>query len=389
MNIKLLSFFTGAGFLDLGFMESGFDIVWHNEYHKPFARLFEHGMKSMGFAGRKCKIQDTRSIIDVSTKQILQASFGTNSIPEIFGVIGGPPCPDFSVGGKNRGGTGDNGQLLKVYLDRIEEIKPTFFLLENVPGLVKTHKHRQYLIESLSPVSESYAIDLNLLNALDYGVPQDRERVFIIGFAKDWLKNCQPGLLKKYKSSAFSNITDYNLDYHGIKNESTHWYPWPEDKLFKNKRNSVNWPDKPVPKGTEPVRPDAPTELMVCTYICDDSLVNLPNGTDYFTPKSPKFSEILEGDVSKKSFKKLHRYRFSPAAAYGNNEVHLHCCLPRRLSVREALRIQSIPDSYVMPEDMPLTDKFKAVGNGVPAKLAKAVAKSLYKTLTRRIYESV
>ncbi|MDD2300057.1 MAG: DNA cytosine methyltransferase [Fermentimonas sp.] len=389
MRIEILSFFTGAGFLDLGFMESGFDIVWHNEYHKPFVRIFECGMKSMGYSGHKSKVQNTNSINDVNVEQILLEAFGRKPKPEIFGVIGGPPCPDFSVGGKNLGGTGNNGQLLKVYLDRIAGIKPTFFLLENVPGLVKTHKHRQYLMDSLRPISKTYAIDYTVLNALDFGVPQDRERVFIIGFEKDWLNKNKPFMFRIYNSSHFNSSFKGMIDYKDIKNESLHWYPWPVNKLFKNKRTSVNWPDLPVPYGTEPTKPNAPSELMVGTYICDDNLENIPNGRDFFTPKSKKFSEILEGDVSKKSFKKLHRYRFSPAAAYGNNEVHLHCCLPRRLSVREALRIQSIPDSYIMPEDMPLTDKFKAVGNGVPATLAKAVAESLKTTLTRRIYESV
>jgi DNA (cytosine-5)-methyltransferase 1 len=86
---------------------------------------------------------------------------------------------------------------------------------------------------------------------------------------------------------------------------------------------------------------------------------------------------IPEGDVSRKSFKRLHRWRFSPTAAYGNNEVHLHPTLPRRLTVREALRIQSVPDTYILPEDMPLTHKFKTIGNGVAVKLAYAVACSI------------
>ncbi|PKN79204.1 MAG: DNA (cytosine-5-)-methyltransferase [Candidatus Cloacimonetes bacterium HGW-Cloacimonetes-1] len=389
MGIKLLSFFTGAGFLDLGFIESGFDIIWHNEYHKPFVRIYEYGMKSMGFVGRKCRIQNTSSIVDVGASQISLEAFGMKSIPEIFGVIGGPPCPDFSVGGKNRGGTGNNGQLLKVYLERIAGLKPTFFLLENVPGLVKTHKHRQYLIDSLLPLSSHYAIDFKILNALDFGVPQDRERVFIIGFEMNWLKLNQSILYNRYCTSPFQDLAHSAIEYKDIKNDNLHWYPWPENLLFKNKRTSVSWPDKPVPKGSVPIKPNAPSELMVYTYICDENLKNLPNSKDYFTPKSKKFTELLEGDVSKKSFKKLHRYRYSPAAAYGNNEVHLHCCLPRRLSVREALRIQSIPDNYIMPDEITLTDKFKAVGNGVPAKLAKAVAESLKLTLTRRINESI
>ena len=83
----------------------------------------------------------------------------------------------------------------------------------------------------------------------------------------------------------------------------------------------------------------------------------LPNGQDMFNPYSEKFHIIDEGDVSGKSFKRLHRYRYSPTVWYGNNEVHLHPWKPRRLSVREALRIQTVPDGYVMPTTSTLTDK--------------------------------
>ena len=90
-------------------------------------------------------------------------------------------------------------------------------------------------------------------------------------------------------------------------------------------------------------------------------------------------------DSSGKSFKRLHRWRYSPAAAYGNNEVHLHPKEPRRLSVREVLRLQTVPDTYALPKDLTLTAKFKMVGNGVPVILAKAVADSILDFLNNGI----
>src|SRR5690606_28144652 len=90
-----------------------------------------------------------------------------------------------------------------------------------------------------------------------------------------------------------------------------------------------------------------------------------------------KFWQIDEGDVSGKSFKRLHRYRYSPTAWYGNNEVHIHPWKPRRLSVREALRIQTVPDEYILPVDFSLTDKFKMITNGVPCRLAEHLAQSI------------
>jgi DNA (cytosine-5)-methyltransferase 1 len=90
-----------------------------------------------------------------------------------------------------------------------------------------------------------------------------------------------------------------------------------------------------------------------------------------------KFESIDEGDVSKKSYKRLHRYRYSPTAAYGNNEVHIHPTEPRRLNIAEVLAIQSLPQFFSLPEGMTLTQKFKTVGNGVPYLLSKGVSKSI------------
>jgi DNA (cytosine-5)-methyltransferase 1 len=100
----------------------------------------------------------------------------------------------------------------------------------------------------------------------------------------------------------------------------------------------------------------------------------IANGGEYFTPYSNKFKEVEEGDVSGKSFKRLHRFRFSPTAWYGNQEVFLHPWKARRLSVREALRIQSVPDEYVLPEDLSLSAKFKLICNGVPCEMAHHLA---------------
>jgi len=75
---------------------------------------------------------------------------------------------------------------------------------------------------------------------------------------------------------------------------------------------------------------------------------------------------IDEGDDSKKSYKRLHRWRYSPTVAYGNNEVHLHPYKTRRLSAAESMALQSLPKEFCLPPDMSLSDKFKTIGNGVP-----------------------
>ena len=86
---------------------------------------------------------------------------------------------------------------------------------------------------------------------------------------------------------------------------------------------------------------------------------------------------ISEGDDGKKSYKRLHRWRYSPTAAYGNNEVHLHPFKPRRLTVAEALAIQSLPANFELPSTMTLSNMFKTIGNGVPYLAALGLAKSI------------
>jgi DNA (cytosine-5)-methyltransferase 1 len=375
-DIPILSFFTGAGFLDLGFKQSGFDAIWHNEYSTAFVSGFEYGMASLGYTGENAKIQSNHSILDIGPKEIIRSSFQGSTTPACFGMVGGPPCPDFSVGGKNRGSSGDNGRLTEVYANRILEIRPSFFLLENVPGLIRTAKHRAFLASVMERLGAEYYLDLRILNALEYGVPQDRERIFLFGLSRTWLAS--KAIRKLPKQDVNSLIANARLPHRGKGQSSDiHWFPWEHQQMYWNPKKTFAWPDTD-PFGSSPIRPAAPIELMVGPLLLGgDTTANLPNGRDCFVPYSEKFQQIHEGDVSRKSFKRLHRWRYSPAAAYGNNEVHLHPTEPRRITVREAMRIQTVPDTYSLPSSMPLSAKFKTIGNGVPVKLAFAVATAI------------
>jgi len=360
-KIPVLSFFTGAGFLDIGFIKAGFDIIWSNEYNQSFVNGYSGGMSTLFSNSHKEVKINVSSIVDLGPNQIAKESFNNTPRPEIFGVIGGPPCPDFSVGGKNRGSEGDNGKLSQVYVNRITELQPTFFLFENVPGLFRTKKHREFFEQMKLQLQTRYLVDYRILNALHFGVPQDRERVFIVGVHRKWARK-----------NLHLKITDVKSD----------WFPWPYDERFDNAKKRFSWPGE-SPFGESPIKPNGiPDELMVnCAIGNFEEISRLPNGLEGFVPRSPKFPMIYEGDVSRKSFKRLHRYKYSPTAAYGNNEVHLHPFFPRRITVREALRIQTVPDTYELPPDMTLTSKFKTIGNGVPVNMAFVVAQAFAKLL--------
>jgi DNA (cytosine-5)-methyltransferase 1 len=272
--------------------------------------------------------------------------------------VGGPPCPDFSRGGLNGGGAGENGRLSADFVKLLCKLKPAFFVMENVPGLFHTKKHRLFLNRQISALRKSgeFLVDYKILNSLQYGAPQDRERLFVVGVRRSFA---------------------YQAIGHRVAIDARRWFPWPVDPRYANARQ-LPWPKK-SPFGKTPKKPeDIPDELTAFAHFGpQNDPTRLPNGNDVFEAHSKKFRLRPEGDVKNKSFKRLHRYRFSPTAWYGNQEVHLHPWLPRRISVREALRLQTVPDEYVLPDGFALGVKFKLVCNGVPCVMARAVAEAV------------
>lgn len=369
MPTPILSFFTGGGFLDLGFKQAGFAITWTNENNPPFVAGYESGMSSwLSSLGKKrsvtAKISNTSNVCDLSPKDVLREAFA-GPRPNVFGVIGGPPCPDFSSGGTHAGGNGSNGKLTSVFADMLCGIKPSFFVIENVPGLYRFSKHREFLFHKIAQLERhDYAIDFKILNALELGVPQDRERLFVVGFKR--------------------SLAEQALDRKIVPHERG-WFLWPAIEAYAGAK-LLAWP-KTATFGDKPPKPSKiPMELTVYpALIGNGDPEKIANGTEYFNPYSAKFKEVMEGDVSGKSFKRLHRYRFSPTAWYGNQEVHLHPWKPRRLSVREALRIQTVPDEYILSPDISLSAKFKMTCNGVPCVMGLHLACSLKRFLEKAL----
>lgn len=363
-GMPILSFFTGGGFLDLGFHMNNFEVVWTNEFNKEFSKVYKNGMSSC--LGKRTEISAIESIQNFDYKDLIKLSGLKNFKNRLWGIIGGPPCPDFSVGGKHAGKDGNRGSLTNTYIDIICNLKPSFFVFENVKGLISVEKHKLFFNEIVERLKTAgYAVDYKLLNALELGVPQDRERVIMIGI----------------NDAIYKRII--TKEYNGEQN----WFFWPYYEKYNNAKSKYNWPQT-TPFGSVPQCPDnIPLELTAGYYILNQNeLEILPNSNEFFTPKSQKFNCIEEGDDRKKSFKRLHRWRYSPTVAYGNNEVHLHPSLPQRLSVREALRLQTVPDSYVIDNSISLSSKYKVIGNGVPVKMAYNIASSLKRFLDNYIW---
>ena len=363
--MAIYSFFSGLGFLDLGFESGGgFELRMVNEIHRPFLDASKYGRAELRQSNSEDVASHCCSIEELSSIRGAFSCFKGDS--DHTGFIGGPPCPDFSMAGKQRGREGDNGRLTESYIDLIIEKKPDWFLFENVKGLWRTKKHRVFYDEMVAKlICAGYLVDDRLINALEYGVPQDRDRIILVGFHKRLSQKRAGGRMKEP-------------------------LPW-EDYLTYDKQElfKAPWPTETPFQGNPHLPDGCPKELTVQHWFLKQDVKNHPNYKHGFTPRAalPRFQKIPEGDDSKKSFKRLHRWRYSPTVAYGNNEVHLHPYEARRLRVSESLALQSLPREFSLPEDMSLSNMFKGIGNGVPYLVAVSLAKMIRDHLSKICHE--
>lgn len=223
-KISIFSFFSGIGILDLAFEKNGYNIVFVNEYDNLFIESYQYARMQMnlrapiyGYRNDSAERYARRR----GKKNLLALIAQEREKGNLVGFIGGPPCPDFSVAGKNAGVDGENGRLTKIYFDIICRCHPDFFLFENVNGLVKTEKHRAFYKEMMMKVqANDYVIAENVLNALAYGVPQFRERVFMVGIHKKIYQNEPNALIFKWDKHALFNT------------ENVLTRTWPKEREF-------------------------------------------------------------------------------------------------------------------------------------------------------------
>ena len=230
----VFSFFSGAGFLDLGFEDAGFDIAFVNEINPDFMAAYKysrvHLNKETPLFGYS---QDSINEFLTGKKSALTADIKmAKEKYQTIGFIGGPPCPDFSVGGKNKGQEGENGKLSTSYINVIINNKPDWFLFENVKGLWRTKKHREFydqLQERL--INAGYVITDRLVNALEFGAPQDRQRILMFGVLN--------------KNEQTKTITQFNweekMSYPGTQALN---FIWPKTNKFGGNPDKTSAPEE-------------------------------------------------------------------------------------------------------------------------------------------------
>ncbi len=335
--MNVVSFFSGAGGLDLGFKKAGFDITWANEYDKDIWQTFEKNHTDT--------ILDKRSITEIQS----------NEIPDCIGIIGGPPCQSWSEAGSLRGINDKRGQLFFDFIRILRDKKPLFFLAENVSGmLLPTHKNALENIKSMFKES-GYNLSFELLNASDYEVPQDRHRVFFIGYREDINKKfIFPEPLTKDKKLV---LKDAIWD---LKDT-----PLPAKSLQKT--NGLNC----IVPNHEYMTGGFSTIYMSRNRVRSWDEVS-------FTIQAGGRHAPLHPQAPKMLFIEQNLRKFVP----GKEDLY------RRLTVRECARIQTFPDDFIFHYDN-VTAGYKMVGNAVPVNLAYNLAKVIYSDISDYIKNSL
>lgn len=326
-NLSVATLFSGAGGLDLGFKQAGFNILWSNEYDNKILDTHNHNFPETHL--------DTRSITKVLPEDI----------PDVDGFIGGPPCQSWSEAGSKRGIEDERGQLFYEYVRLIKAKQPKFFLAENVSGIL--HKRHELAFQNiLDTFSEAgYNISFKLLNTKDFNVAQDRKRLIIVGFRKDLDKKFvfpEPSIKKVVLKDIIWDLKDTavpalekNKANPAVQFTNHEYMIGDFSSMFmsRNRVRAWNEPSFTIQAGGRhaPIHPNAP------------KMQNVDKDKFIFVPESK----------------------------------HLY----RRLSVRECARIQSFPDDFVF-KYKDVADGYKMIGNAVPVQFAKALAEAIYQQIS-------
>jgi len=323
--MNIVSLFSGSGGLDLGFQRSGFRIKWANEFDKNIWETYEKNHPKT--------FLDKRSIVDIPSSEV----------PECDGIIGGPPCQSWSEAGSLRGIDDDRGKLFFDFIRILKDKQPKFFLAENVSGMLAPRHNRA--LNNIKKLFEDsgYNLSFTKLNSSDYGVPQDRLRVFFIGIRKDFnFSYSFPKPLSK-KVTLKDSIWDLRNNVVSAK-----------------EKNHSNEDNCKIPNH-EYMTGNFSTIYMSRNRVrsWDEQSFTIQAGGRH-CPIHPQAPKMIKLEQNKQVFKD------------GKEELY------RRLSVREVARIQTYPDDFVFYYKS-LLDGYKMIGNSVPVKLAKVLGESIHK----------
>lgn len=400
-SYNVISLFSGAGGMDLGFINSGFNILWANDFDKDAVKTYEKNI------GNHITLEDVRNI-------------SSNNIPgsNIDVVIGGFPCQGFSIANSKRSMDDTRNFLYLELLRVIKDKKPKFFVAENVKGLLSMDNGQVIKMIINDFESIGYKVDYKLLNAADYGVPQNRERVIIIG-NKLGLENpfpkpthCDPNLITNNNfiphittKEAIGFLKDIEIvngkskDYIKINNRTIYNHVASinvKDSFFARKydvdqadicdylrlwRNKSNWSVNKIDKHF------GYKHTAGHWFRKDNNSGSIPKPEDWWELKKilgfddkydEKVTTFIEKPIQFEQSLRITNWD-TPSDTITATSPEIHINKKRRLSARECAILQTFPDDFIFYGS--LNSLYRQIGNAVPVKFAEKIALSIKKTI--------
>lgn len=330
---NIIDLFCGCGGLSKGFEMAGFKSVLAIDFWKDAIETYNYNhTDKVGICDDVSKL-DNDFLKDLTKKK------------NITGIIGGPPCQGYSTVGK-RDINDDRNYLYKQYCRIVEQVKPNFFVLENVKGLLTLDKgaFKEDIIKKFSKLG--YTVEYKILNASDYGVPQNRNRVFFVGMKDKKFVFPTPLAETVTTKEAISDLENYEKEYTTIPQNEYQEYMRKNNKELKNNEFTIH------------------TEQTT-------NIINL-------IPDGGKISDLPKEywDIRKynKAFQRMNSNSQSNTIDTGHRN-YFHYEKNRIPTVRESARLQSFPDNFEFKCSK--TSQYKQVGNAVPPLLSYALAKAI------------
>lgn len=343
MKPSVIDLFAGVGGLSLGFEMQGFEVLVANEYDPSIARAYSENH------------MQTKMIVGDITKLDLQENFG-KYCGHVDVVIGGPPCQGFSQKGQRKTIHDERNFLFKYYVDVVNLVQPKYFVMENVPNLLTAEGgYFRKEIEELF-YKMNYSLEHGVLNAADYGVPQNRRRAIIIGKLN--------GFAPKLPKPKEENVTIWDAI---------------SDLAYLNSGEGFNeqeYKTKPKTEYQKKLRGNSDKlfnhiATKHSTIVIERLSMIPPNSGREVLPKEHLTKSIYSGTwtrMRKDDISVTITTRFDTPSS----GKFTHPFLNRAITVREAARLQSFPDSFKFIGNK--GSQMKQVGNAVPPLLAASIA---------------
>lgn len=351
---NVVDLFSGCGGLSYGLSEAGYNIVLGSDNWKDSLDTFQHNHNHSSIL-----LGDIRKI---SSKQI------QNHANDIDIIVGGPPCQGFSLTGP-RNFYDERNKLYIEFLRVVKDIKPKAFIIENVPGLATLFKGqvKDRIIEEFSKIG--YSVTSKILNASDYGVPQNRKRIFFVG-------------LKSKKTFEFPYPTHFDQKALPIfEKKVTVWDAISDLPLLDGEYLGEEISDYTLSPQTEYQKAMRKDSSKLYNHVAalhkktTRQIISLvPEGKNYKSLPD-KYRNSRNFHIA---WTRLDRNRPAPTIDTGHRH-HFHPIANRVPTVRESARLQSFPDKFVFTNSK--TSQYTQVGNAVPPLLAKKIGDKLLEYL--------